>query len=127
MRKQILAITCSLFLLSCFSSCIRWHHHHDTSVTISDSEDEYELSASFDEHKTRKIQRLLDRELNIDLGTSGRRTHVDATITLNDHTTFYMRALPGELRINFDKSENSEDSWIKIQGVCEEIKEALED
>ena len=85
------------------------------------------MCASFDEDKTRKIQRLVDRELNIDLGRSGRNARVDATITLDDHTTFYMRAFPGELRINFDKRENTEDSWEKIQDVCEEIKEALED
>ena len=85
------------------------------------------MYASYDENKTRKIQHLLDRELNIDMGRSGRHAHVDGTITLDDRTTFYMRAMPGELRINFDKSHNSEDSWIKIQDVCEEIKNALED
>ena len=85
------------------------------------------MYASYDRDKARKIQRLLDRELNVDIGRSGRHTHVDATITLDDRTTFYMRAFPGELRINFDKTRNSEDSWIKIQDVCEEIKEALEE
>ena len=85
------------------------------------------MNASYDENKTRKIQRLLDRELNLDIGQSGRNTHVDANITLEDRTTFYMRAHPGELRISFDKRENTEDSWEKIQDVCEEIKEALED
>ncbi len=83
------------------------------------------MYASFDEDKTRKIQRLVDKELNIDLGPSGRNVHVDATITLDDRTTFYMRAFPGELRINFNKNENSNDSWEKIQDVCEDIKEAL--
>jgi len=96
-------------------------------VSISDDGDEYEMYASYDRDMTRKIQRLVDRELNVDLGRSGRHTHVDATITLDDRTTFYMRALPGELRIKFDKNENSEDSWVRIQDVCEEIKEALEE
>jgi len=127
MKKQILVITCSLVLLCSFSSCFRWHHHHDTCVSISDSGNEYEMYAYYDEAKTRKIQRLLDRELNIDIGRSGRHTHVDATITLDDQTKFYMRALPGEIRINFDKGENSEESWEKIQEVCEDIKDALED
>jgi hypothetical protein len=127
MKKQILVITCALLVAASFSSCFIRHHHHDTSVSISDSGDEYEMCASFDENKTRKIQRLLDRELNIDIGRSGRTAHVDANITLDDHTTFYMRALPGQLRINFDKRANTEDSWEKIQDVCEEIKDALED
>ena len=125
MRKQILAIACILFFVASFSSCFH-HHHHNTSVTISDSGDEYEMYASYDIDKARKIQRLLDRELNVDIGRSGRHTHVDATITLDDRTTFYMQAFPGELKINFDKTRNSEDSWIRIQDVCEEIKEALE-
>ena len=85
------------------------------------------MYASYDRDKARKIQRLLDRELNVDIGRSGRNTHVDATITLDDRTTFYMQAFPGELRINFDKTRNSEDSWNKMQDVCEEIKEALEE
>ena len=126
MKRPILVIACALLFASSFSSCFR-HHRHDTSVTISDSGDEYEMCASFDENKTRKIQRLLDRELNIDLGRSGRNVHLDATITLDDRTTFYMRALPGHLRINFDKSENSGESWEKIHEVCEEIKDALSD
>ena len=126
MRKQILFIACALFFVTGFSSCFI-HHGHDTCVTISDDDDEYEMYASYDVKKTRRIQRLLDRELNIDLGRSGRNTHVDANITLDDKTTFYMRAFPGQLRISFDKNENSDESWEKIQDVCEEIKEALED
>jgi len=126
MKKQILVIACALFFASSFSSCFR-HHHHDTSITILDSGDDYELYASFDRNKTRKIQRLLNEELNVDIGRSGRHTHVDATITLDDRTTFYMQAFPGELRINFDKTRNSEDSWIRIQDVCEDIKDALEE
>ena len=126
MRQSILVLACALFFVTSFTSCFR-HRHHDTSVTISDSGDDYEMYASFDVNKTRKIQRLLDRELNLDLGSSGRNVHVDANITLDDQTTFYMRAVPGRLRIRFDKSENSGESWEKIHEVCEEIKEALTD
>ena len=125
MRNPFAVMVSVLILAVSFSSCFR-HHQHYTSVTISDSRDEYELYASYDRQRTRKIQRLLDRELNVDFNRYFNNAHVDELITLDDHTTFYMRSLPGELKIRVDKSANPGDSWVKIQNVCEDIKEALQ-
>ena len=124
MKKQILVLSCALFFVTSFSSCFR-HHRHDTSVTISDDGDDYEMYASYDSRKTRNIQRLVDRELNLALNRSCVNRRVDDIIRLDDETSFYMRSFPGEIRISVDRSEVSDESWEKIQNLCEEIKEAL--
>ena len=113
-----------MILASSFSSCF-WHHHHDSCVSISDNGDDYEMYASFDRAKTRKIQRLVDRELNIELDRSGRNGRIDDVIRLDDQTSFHMRSYPGEIRINVDRSQISDESWEKIQNLCEDIKEEL--
>ena len=126
MKKQFLLLACGLLVVASFSSCL-WRHHHHTSITISESGDEYQLSASYDKNKTRKIQRLLDRELGSDYEASFQNECVDGEISLHDRTVFYIRSLPGRLKISFDKSENSEESSDKIRELCEDIKDALED
>ena len=127
MKKQsLLLLACGLFVVASFSSCL-WHHRHHSSITISESGDEYQLSASFDKNKSRKIQRLLDRELGRDYDASFQNECVDGEISLHDRTVFYIRSLPGRLKIVFDKSENSEESGEKIRELCEDIKDALED
>lgn len=83
------------------------------------------MCASYDRNKTHKIQRLLDRELDIDLNNSWGTRHADRVITLDDQTTFHLRSFPGELRISVDKRENQDGSFDRIKDVCEDIKEAL--
>ena len=123
MRKQFLIVAASLLMVGSFSSC--FHRHHSNSVMISDYGDEYELEASYDRYKTRKIERLLDRELGDECNTSLRHKHIDGRITLYDNTTFYLRSHPGKLNIRFDRSENPEGSCNRIKALCEDIKDAI--
>jgi hypothetical protein len=123
MKKQFPLMLCGLFLLAVFSSCL-WRHHH-SSVSISDSPDVYQIYASYDKSKTHKLQRLLDEDLRNDEDLSFRNAKVDAMITLEDRTTFYMQLFPGELKIKFDKTENSGEAYMKMKDICEDIKDLL--
>ena len=124
MRKQIFLIVAVLFLGIAFSSC-RWGHH--TSISTWDSGDEYGMNAYYSKKKTRKVQRLLNRCLEENCNISFTRTPVDEDITLDDRTRFYLHSYPGELEIRIDKTENSGESFARIQELCEDIKELLGD
>ena len=123
MKKQILLLTCGLYILAALSSC-HWRHHY-SSVTISDSRDEFRLCASYDRNKMHKLQRLLEEDLGEDNSRSFRHSRIDGDITLDEGTTFYMHSYPGELNITIDKDENSPESVQRIREACEDIKYLL--
>ena len=52
-------------------------------------------------------------------------TEMDAGITLDDKTTFYVKKSPGYLNIKFDKEKNSEEAFAKFKGVLEGIGEVV--
>ena len=121
MKKQLLLIGCGFFFLATFASC-RWGHN--TSISISDSYDEYEMTASYQKRKTNKVQRFLN-ECWEDNSTISFRRRVDGMVILNDRTKFYLHSYPGELEIRIDKNENSPEACLKIKDICEDIKEFL--
>jgi len=54
-------------------------------------------------------------------------SRADASITLDDKTTFYIRSKPGNLEIKLNKQENSAASYKKIKKMCEGIKSIVEE
>jgi hypothetical protein len=123
MKKQIFLIVCALFSWAAFSSC-RWHY--DSSISVWDNEDEYELNAIYAKSKTGKVQRFLDRCLEERCNTSFSHSHIDKDIILDDRTKFYIHSYPGELEIKINKTENSDESLVKIKELCEDLKDILE-
>ena len=83
------------------------------------------MTASYEKKKAHRVQQFLNRCLEHNNYTSFGNTRVDATITLDDRTTFYMRSFPGKLKIKLDKTENSEESYYKMKDICEDIKNIL--
>lgn len=124
MKKHIFLIGCGLFFAMALTSC-RWGHN--TSISISDSGDEYEMTASYAKNKAHKVERMLKSYLEDNCNVSLHHTHVDEEITLDDRTRFYLHSYPGELEIRIDKTVNSGESCLKIQELCEDIKELLAD
>jgi len=82
------------------------------------------MTAEFNPGKTGKVDRYLDKELatgNITFVN----TEMDADITLDDKTTFYIKKSPGYLNIKLDKEKNSEQAFTKLKGVLEGIGEVV--
>lgn len=122
MKKQLLLSASVLFLLSVFSSCFR---DHDVSIYVSDSEDVYRMKAKYRKNQTLAVQRFLDEEFRDDNIISFKNSSVDEEIILDDDTRFYINSRPGKLKIQIDKTENTEESYNKIKAVCEDIKVLL--
>ena len=122
MKKWILFIATCISLMALFSSCFSYQGNN-VSVTINDDEDQYTLSATFQERKTRAVQNYINEYAGgATIIKSGR---ADATVTLDDETAFYIRSKRGKLKIKFDKEENSAAAYEKVKAMCEGIKEIV--
>ena len=115
----------SLFALVCIiiSSCI--YHDHDLRITTNDGDNDFYMNAHFSKHKTRAIERYMDRVLGRQTRMSFINARIDGTIALDDHTLFYIEKHPGHLKIKLDKDRNSFESYEEIRDMCEGIKELL--
>ena len=82
------------------------------------------MTAQFNPDKTEKVDRYLDQELSSG-SMSFAKTEMDADITLDDKTTFYVKKSPGYLNIKFDKEKNSEEAFRKVKGVLEGIGDVV--
>jgi hypothetical protein len=52
-------------------------------------------------------------------------SEIDATLTLQDQTTFYVRSYPGELELKLDKEKNSYEAYERVKKMCEGIKSVV--
>lgn len=125
MKIRFLLVAGVLFFISILSSC-HWHHNHDVSISINDDEDIYQLSARFDDSKTKAVLHFIDKYAGSnEIFKSGGNVEIDATTTLEDNIRIYIRSYPGRLKIKFNKEENSEESYEHVKDMCEGIKELL--
>ena len=116
-----LALLFSIALLA-ITSCDQFR----TGINIKHSEHGhyYEMTASFYPEKDDAVGKYLDRELHSgDLSFAN--SEVDADITLDDKTTFYMKKSSGYLKIKLDKEKNSEQAYRKVRSALEGINEVV--
>ena len=120
MKKLAILLVVSLIIISCGYS------GGSHSIKHSQYDHYYEMTAKFNPDKTEKVDRYLDKEL-----ASGNitfvNTEMDADITLDDKTTFYIKKSAGYLNIKFDKQKNSEEAFTKIKSVLEGINNVVRD
>lgn len=125
MKKVFILVAACVFLATIFSSCFNYHDN-DVSISIQEDEEEYKLSAHFEDRKTRAVQNFI-KEYTAS-GISFKRknnNYIDATVTLDDNTRFYIKSKEGLLKIKFDKEQNSEESYEKVKAMCEGVKDLL--
>ncbi|WP_428656434.1 hypothetical protein [Runella sp.] len=94
------------------------------SISVSESDDMYKISADYPEEKTRKMQRFLDDHLEPS-GMSFVNAQLDGDIAPDNGMHFYIKASPGTLRIKFDKRKNSAASYRRMKKMGEELKGLL--
>lgn len=83
------------------------------------------MTASFDRNKTKAVLHLLNDRLHTYNSLSLKNSSIDEEITLEDGTNFHMVSRPGKLKIKIDKTENSEEAFVKVKTMCDEIKDLL--
>jgi hypothetical protein len=127
MKNNLFLPVFAAFYLSLCFSCSHFHNNHYTNISISESAVSFRLSAYFNENKTRKVQRYINRCVEPNGLFSNENGVFDANTILDDKTKFYIKSRPGELLIKLNKRENSDDSYIRIKKMCEGIKGVIED
>ena len=83
------------------------------------------MSAHFSRNKTKAVHEYMDRQIGKANNISFLNSEIDATVTLDDRTAFYLKSLPGELEIKLDRQHNSYESFIKVKEMCEGIKKVI--
>jgi len=108
----------ALFMSSCF-------HRDHVSITMSDTNDEFEMDASYRKNQARTVRVYLNDRLLNNADLAYKNGLHDQEITLEDNTTFYINTDPGELRIKIDKRENSAASCEHVKQVCADLEQIL--
>jgi hypothetical protein len=114
-------ILLALILGNCFFSC---SSSGDLRISVKDSDEEYQFSAHFDEHKTSKVKRVIDQSIAPAL-ISSQEDEVGVTTILENKTRFDLQYDPGDVLIKLNKNENSKASYIRIKKMCEQIKKVI--
>jgi len=121
-KRNLLYAALILVIVVGLSSCF---HDHDIHIRVNDDEDVYRLRASFDEDLTGDVQRVINDNLRKHHAHTLITVYTDKEITLEDGTSFYIKARPGRLRINVDRNGNPEAGNEAVIEMCDEIKEVL--
>lgn len=120
------------FLLSLSAIGLLWYFgfrylENNGNINLSFSEDEKEvvISAKFPNEKTDKVRDYLTEQLSSFKDFSFKNAELDANITLNDSSTFYINSSKGSLKIIMERSKNSAESYRKMKKMNEGLKEIL--
>jgi hypothetical protein len=95
------------------------------SVTLTESEDRYELKAAYDEALTDKVRAYMNNTIAKGTSTNFKNTEVDAEMTLDNHASFYISSHPGKLSLKLDKRKNSAEIYKRFKEMCEGIKNLI--
>jgi hypothetical protein len=106
MRKILAVIVCSLVLMACFFTFAL-----------------HRVFSHRDRNQSRRIQKYIDAELNTHRFFSNAK--MDALVTLDDKTNFYVKTKPGALYIKFNKDENDYEAYTRIKRLGEGLKHKL--
>ncbi|TDH25236.1 hypothetical protein EXU57_14115 [Segetibacter sp. 3557_3] len=117
--KQLRA-SCYVLLCIAATSCMR--HNNNVDISYNETDDYYLMRAEFNRAKSRAVERYIDREFGPGSNVSLSSTRIDATISLDDHTRFYMKKSPGSLHIKLNKDDNSRTAYLRVKKICEGVK-----
>lgn len=97
----------------------------DTVIKVSETKETYHFSASFEEKRTMKVYRYINRSIKPNGLFVSEDDRLDVTTELSDKTRFHIKADKGELEISFNKRENSKESYERIKRMCGELGEIV--
>lgn len=96
-----------------------------TTVEISENEKTLKLEASFNKGKTMDVYRYINSSIAPSSLFSSEDDDLDVTTSLQDGTTFQIKAYRGELTLTFDKRSNTRKGYERVKELCEGVKEVV--
>jgi len=122
--KKLSVFLFALLFLSIYPSC---RYKGNTDISYSESAHGSSMKAYFPGNKMRSVENYLDDRIGRESNMSFVNAQIDGTLSLADHTTFYIEKAPGTPKIKLDKDKNSYQSFHEIKSMCEGIKKVLTD
>ncbi len=122
MRKIILALMVGVMMVVGFGLFVAYKiaSNTDISIHVNDTEDQYQVEASYGRNQSRKVLSYIDAQLS--KSKQFRHARMDGDVELDDHTKLYIRTKPGRLVIKVNKNENDSASIERIKILTEGIK-----
>lgn len=117
---------CLVIIMACLPYLTKKIDRDNISISVSESDEWYKISADYPEKKTRKVQHCLDEYLEPS-GMSFVNARIDGDIKLDNKTYFYINTSPGTLKIKLDKRKNTAASYRRMKKLSEGLKEILAD
>jgi hypothetical protein len=127
MKKYALVVLICLFVTCFCSSCRHDGDDHNISLTLKESGGYYKIIAEYPRQNTAKVERYMDQKLGDKSNIGFTHTRIDAEITLDDGTRFYLDKSVGSLELKLDKTKNSYASYQKIKSFGEGLKQVLQE
>src|SRR5215218_3566379 len=97
-----------MILLSC-------RHQSNTSITVRESDQYYSMKALFNENRTREVEAYMDENIGDKNEVAFVNTEMDAQITLDDHTFFYLKKFPGHVELKLNKYKKRREVFIELK------------
>jgi c-di-AMP phosphodiesterase-like protein len=96
-----------------------------TVVSVVDTDNYYELRATFDESKSSALKEAIDQSIHPDKLFGKSVSGYDAKVILQDGTRFYIRCADTKLVIKFNKKANTAAAYERMKIIFAEAKKVL--
>ena len=93
------------------------------SISVSRTDLNYQFKAEFPKEKSGRVFAYIERELSSQIAINGEE---EKNIKLQDGALFHLKAAEGLLKIEFNRQDNSEAAWQRLEQLCMGIKKELE-
>lgn len=122
MRKIILVLLIGVMMMVGFGLFVAYKivSNTDIAINVNDSEDQYQVDASYGRNQSRKVLSYIDAQLS--KTKQFRHATMEGDIELEDHTKLFIKTRPGRLLIKVNKNENDSASVERIKNLTEGIK-----
>ena len=127
-KKAWLFLFIPLALISIASSAIAFREFFsmgDIEISVSEDDDELEITAQFPKEKTKALQDYLRSQINLSDLTDLNAVVIKKYQTPDDEMTIYLKSKPGFIKIILDKHKNSREAYLKLKNASEGIKQVL--
>jgi hypothetical protein len=129
MKKVVITALCLLAVvfIQCHSGRTESTYVSDGNTTVKTSETKttYTLEASFNKEKLRDVHKYINSAIEPSAHFAFEDRHLDTSTSLDDGTTFHIKADRGELTLTFDKQANSDESYKRVKQLYEGIKKIV--
>ena len=123
--SNLFIILCLLSFAFCFPYFKKEFNGDNIKISQSETREGFTFTAGFNKTKSPKVQAFIEEYLKPTGDLSLKNTEIDATITLADKSTFYLKTTPGDLKIVVEKEETTASNYFKLKRMCESLSDVI--